>query len=218
MTNQKSHEYSKKRSRMTQIIKIRGIVLGLAAAFVAYYYQMDSLSFKTDLDITDVPQLFGYLILIALFVERAIELLLALWRSAEADSLDRNIEKLKERMAKVSDITEAEKEAKHQIMTEIELAEDDRVDFKAESRLAAIWTGMVIGVIISTIGVRILGSIFEDPVSSHKIHMGLFIVVDVFLTGFVLAGGSGAIHKIMTLYDSAMNRATENNKVKTGQS
>ncbi|MBE0639284.1 MAG: hypothetical protein IH598_12265 [Bacteroidales bacterium] len=218
MTSQKSNEYSKKQSRMSRIIKIRGILLGLAAAVVAYYYQMDALSFKTDLDITDVPQLFGYLILIALFVERAIELLLALWRSAEADSLDRNIEKLKERMAKISDNTEAEKEAKRQIMTEIELAEDDRVDFKAESRLAAIWTGMVIGVIISTIGVRILGSIFEDPVSSHKIHMGLFIVVDVFLTGFVLAGGSGAIHKIMTLYDSAMTRATENNKAKKGQS
>jgi hypothetical protein len=204
-------------SRMARIIKIRGLLIGALVLVAAYYYETTALTLKPDLDVTYLPQLFGYLILISLFVERAIEFVLSLWRSAEADVLDRNIGTLKEKIAKLADDSAEAKVVKTKLIAELELAEDERVNFKADSRLAALWIGVTIGVFVSLVGVRIMGSVFEAPASTQEFHARMFILVDVLLTGFVLAGGSGAIHKIMSLYDSAMNRATENNKMKTGQ-
>lgn len=204
-------------SRMARIIKIRGLALGALVLVAAYYYETSALTLKPDLDVTYLPQLFGYLILISLFVERAIEFVLSLWRSAEADVLDRSIETLKEKIAKLTDETDEVKLVKVKLKAELELTEDARVNFKADSRLAALWIGVTIGVFVSLVGVRIMGSVFEPPDSNHEFHSRVFILVDVLLTGFVLAGGSSAIHKIMSLYDSAMNRATASNKMRTVQ-
>ncbi len=217
MTTHNTSSLRPKISRMARIIKIRGIVIGILVLIAAYYYETSALRLKPDLDITYLPQLFGFLILISLFVERAIEFVLSLWRSAEADVLDRNIENIKEKLSKLTDETEEGKVVKVNLLAELEQAEDERVDFKSDSRLAALWIGVTIGVFVSLVGVRIMGSVFEPPDSNHEFHSRVFILVDVLLTGFVLAGGSSAIHKIMSLYDSAMNRATENNKSKTAQ-
>jgi len=206
-----------KLSRMARIIKIRGLIIGILVLIAAYYYETSALILDPKLDITYLPQLFGFLILISLFVERAIEFVLSLWRSAEADVLDRNIENIKERISKLNTETDEAKEFKVNLLAELEQAEDERVDFKSDSRLAALWTGVTIGIFVSLVGVRIMGSVFDLPDSPTKFHSRMFILVDVLLTGLVLAGGSSAIHKIMSLYDSAMNRATENNKSKTAQ-
>jgi len=217
MTTHNTSSLRPKLSRMARIIKIRGLVIGILVLIAAYYYETSALRLKPDLDITYLPQLFGFLILISLFVERAIEFVLSLWRSAEADVLDRSIETLKEKIAKLTDESEEAKEGNRKLKEELEQVENERVNFKADSRLAALWTGVTIGIFVSLVGVRIMGSVFEAPASMHEFHSRMFILVDVLLTGFVLAGGSSAIHKIMSLYDSAMNRATENNKMKTGQ-
>lgn len=204
-------------SRMGKFIKMRGLGIGALVILAAYYYETSALSLKPDLDITHLPQLFGFLVLISLFVERAIEFVLSLWRSAEADYLDRNIETLKEKIAIPTEESVEARVDKVKLTHKLEALEDERVDFKADSRLAALWTGVIIGVFVSLVGVRIMGSVFEAPASSHVFHSRAFIIVDVLLTGLVLAGGSSAIHKIMCLYDSAMNKATANNKKETGQ-
>jgi hypothetical protein len=52
----------------------------------------------------------------------------------------------------------------------------------------------------------LLGAILnESTLTGYQAN--LFIVVDVMLTGAVLAGGSEAINRIMKLYNSAMTPA-----------
>lgn len=201
---------------MEGIIKFRGIVIVLGAIFVAWQYETGALNIKPEVDITSLPEMLGLLLMVSLFVERAIEFALSIGRSARADRLDRYIERLNRELGEIPKTDDpAAVKSRSDMLQTIEDAEDNRSDFRADSRLAALWTGMVIGVIVSLIGVRILGKIYELPEPADGIHARLFIVVDVLLTGFVLAGGSEAIHKIMTLYNSFMNRVTESNKQKT---
>lgn len=205
-----------KKSRMEGIIKFRGVVIVIGAIIVAWYYETGVLEIKPEVDITSLPEMLGLLLMVSLFVERAIEFALSIGRSAGADRLDRQIGRLKRELGEIARNDDPETiKIRNNMLQSIEDAEDTRSDYRADSRLAALWTGMVIGVIVSLIGVRILGSIYLLPTPADGIHARLFIVVDVLLTGFVLAGGSEAIHKIMSLYDSFMNRATESNKQKT---
>ncbi len=211
MANQETVSLGSNMNRIIRKIKIRSIVIVILTLIAGYTHQTNALTFKSDLDFTDVPRLLGFLILISLFVERTIEFILSLWRSAEADRMDRQIEKLNKDIIQAGDDIENEKIKLQQLDRELKEAEDERSEYRSVSRLAALWTGMVIGVIVALTGVRILGSIFEVTCIS-EIHKSLFIMVDILLTGCVLAGGSEAINKIMKVYNSFMTKAVKSNK------
>lgn len=209
MTNQVASTHKPKKKPMVRIIKIRGISIIIVAIAVAVYFKTTSLAFKSDLNVT-VLSMFGYLMLISLFVERAIEIILSSWRSAGADKLDRQLEKIKKEFSKYKGDDVVGKVQAQKLSKELEQLEDERSEYRAVSRFAALWIGMVIGVIVSLIGVRILGMLFET-FDLTEFQGGLFIVIDLLLTGFVLAGGSEAINKIYKVYSSFMNKVEQNN-------
>ncbi len=195
---------------MQKWIVFRGLVFGAIALWMTYCFQTNALQFQ-DLKAQDIPALLGYLFLITLISERAIEFLLSLSRSSEADRRDANI-------AKLTNFVIVEKDIEKKAAIEKELADaiEHRNSYRADSRIAALWTGLIIGLILAFAGVRILGSIFVAPDAKlFAIHLKVFNIVDVAFTGIFIAGGSEAINKIMKLYNSFMNRATENNRQKT---
>jgi len=63
--------------------------------------------------------------------------------------------------------------------------------------------GLGIGFLVSLVGVRVLGNVI-DIASLSGDQQGVFTVVDILLTGAVLAGGSEAVNKIMKVYNSFM--------------
>jgi hypothetical protein len=207
MAKQISDEINQIRINLSRVIKIRGIVIIIAALAVSVYFKTTSLGFKPDPNVT-VLSMLGYLLLVSLFVERAIEIILSSWRSTGADKLDREIDKAKKEI-------QASQPRDEQNMPlaspDLEKLLDTRAAYRADSRFAALWIGMVIGVIVSLAGVRILGNLYETY-GLTSFQLGLFIVVDVLLTGFVLAGGSDAINKIYKVYSSFMNRIEQNNQ------
>ena len=190
-------------SRMIRKIKIRGIPIVVLALIVAYRLPTDTLMFNTELKFTDVPALLGYLLLLALFVERCIEFILTLWRSRKADIMDRQIEKLKSELSQIpiDGTSKAKINKRSSLNEELEKVRVERIEYRATSRYAALWTGFVIGVIMALSGVRVLGHIFDySELADYQEH--IFILTDILFTGFVLAGGSDAIHKIMKVYNS----------------
>lgn len=141
----------------------------------------------------DLTPLLTQLAVVALFMERSIEVFLSAWRSSEADRLDNTIERLK------SDLTKTPNDV--QIQTELKGTEKERVAYRSTSRRYALWGGLLVGVLISAAGLRLLGYLYTNPVSPGM-QQTLFHALDIALTGGLLAGGSGLINDLMKVYTS----------------
>ncbi len=198
-------------NRISSKIKIRGTIIVLIALIAGVYYTTEALQFDSNVTLTDIPALLGLLFLFSLFVERCTEFFLSLWRSKEADNLDRKIELLKHDLTAKKAIPEIDEAKLEQLNEDLKKVQDERVHYRSESRLAALWTSFTIGVLLGLVGVRILGSIYTGA-SMSPVQQALFIPADILFTGAILAGGSEAINKIMKVYNKFFSdKAAPNN-------
>jgi len=175
--------------------------------------QFEPLPFKPGAA-TNLPAMFGYLLLICIFVERSIEMFLSSFRGAGANKIDFELKNLQGDINEFEGKKPLEDNAEMQLndlKVKLRATEDKRARYRAESGYLALWIGLFIGLAVSLVGVRILGNIVEMDNLAEK-QKGFFIMVDVLLTGSVLAGGSEAFNKIMKVYNSFMTKSAENNK------
>ena len=87
----------------------------------------------------------------------------------------------------------------------------ERTLYRAESRHISLWLGLSISWLVALVGVRVLGNMVSMD-SLTDANIGMFTVVDIFITGAVIAGGSDAINKIMKVYNNFMNSAANKQK------
>ncbi len=190
--------------------RILGLLILIAVGVIAGLVKPTGLAFKQDV-MKHIPTMFGYLLLISLFVERAIEVILSAWRSREADQRDLAIAHMETDMEATPPPGAAKaKDLRAQLKT----LEMERCEFRADSRHISQWLGMVIGVLVAFVGVRVL----EDILDTNGLagwQATVLILVDIGLTGIFLAGGSEAINKIMKVYNGFMT-ATANKADKLG--
>ncbi|MFC1573315.1 hypothetical protein ACFL6M_06920 [Candidatus Eisenbacteria bacterium] len=198
-----------------------GLLILIAVAAIGWFTMPRRIEFGDDI-LKDVPTMFGYLVLISLFVERAIEVVLSAWRSQGADLLDWTIRNKKKQLSEHETLSaEGPRPAQHSqtsiqtLKNELEKLEEDRVIYSAKSRFAAQWLGVGIGLLVALVGVRVLGNILNTSALTGK-QAGAFIIVDVLVTGVVLAGGSEAINKIMRVYNSFMSSTEQKAKNRSG--
>ncbi len=194
--------------------KVTGIILIGIILAVSWLLGIGTLSFKPDA-LTNLPSLFGYFLLISIFVERAIEVFLSAWRSSEADSLDRQIARGKGILDDKDEVQKLTPEKVTELKDQIGNLVDERTRYRAKSRSMAQWMGLVFGGVVSMIGVRLLGNLVEAE-SLAGIQKNMFIIVDVFITGIVLAGGSDAFNRIMKVYNSIMDTTAYRATAKKG--
>ncbi|TRY15011.1 hypothetical protein [Shewanella hanedai] len=189
--------------------RLWGVLGVIVVAIVAWKVKPINLSIESDA-IDNAASLLGTLILLSLFVERAIEVFLSAWRSAGADELDRVIELRKLALNKFIEaqqepIAEQESAQCKSLTIQLEEAEKKRAEYRAGSRFISQWLGLGIGIFISFIGIRIIGNIVDSS-SLTGYQAGMFVIVDIVFTGAVLAGGSDSINKIMKVYNNAMTQ------------
>jgi hypothetical protein len=136
-------------------------------------------------DIASVFKLLAVLFIIALFQERALDVFLTLFRASESEKLQRKIDKL----AAIGD------------SPELEETENKLNARKTATRSIAMRLGFVVGVIISLVGIRALEPLVdaEQFKALQPLQQKVFRVVDILITGGLLAGGSDGIHKITEL-------------------
>ena len=194
--------------------RLLGVLLLVFVGVIAWFVKPTTLNFGQNI-LKDIPTMLGYLVLISLFVERAIEVFLSAWRSAGADELDgkmTNITKqitdrvatLKDQNADVSsNRTEIER-----LKGELESFKKERTQYRSDSRLISQWLGLGFGILIALVGVRVLGNIVDIGKLTEP-QIGIFNIVDIILTGAVLAGGSEAINKITKVYNRFMTSTEE---------
>ena len=145
----------------------------------------------------------GVLYIVALFIERAVEVLIKAWRQGGKASL------IQKRNSNLNDT--------HQIQNELE-------EYRAGTQRRALLAAMTLGIFVSMSGVRILGPIFSiNGVEVGSFQSGIFQFTDIVITAGLIAGGSKTIHELMALIDyflktSRKNATQESNKLSPNNS
>ena len=137
--------------------------------------------------LTALTQL-GILYVVALFVERSLEVLIKAWRQGEKTRLQEEV-----RSAEESAKADAEKALE---------------EYKAGTQRRALLVGLTLGILVSLSGVRLLGPIFEFGVAdAWTIQQAIFQFTDIIVTAGLIAGGSATIHELMALVDDFLKQS-----------
>ena len=136
----------------------------------------------------------GILYIIALFVERSLEVLIKAWRQGGKSALEHTL--------RTAAATAAEDPAAH--------AEADRrlQAYRAGTQRRALLVALTLGIMVALSGVRLLGPIFEPTTAAAAaaaaqppFQQDLFHFTDILLTAGLIAGGSATLHELLALID-----------------
>lgn len=159
------------------------VVIGLAALVLAWLWlgwSGEAVALQRDAAATALAQL-GTLLVLALFVERLLEVFISVWRE--------------ERRRQLADVAEAREAA-----GEADGARDEIARFQGETQRVALLGGLLLGVLIALAGVRILGAVIEEiPADAPAAQLLLLHAIDVLVTGGLIGGGADALHKLMNV-------------------
>lgn len=134
--------------------------------------------------LTALTQL-GILYVVALFVERSLEVLIKAWRQGGKSSLEHS---------------ESSAEAGSDAETQ---AKKDLAEYKVGTQRRALLLGLTLGILIALSGVRLLGPIFSFDATSHGwFQQAVFHFTDIIITAGLIGGGSATIHELMALIDN----------------
>jgi len=156
----------------------------------------------------EVSQLLTFLLLISLFLERALEVFIITWRGGEGERRDLQIAELQtlqdrklqqsENLANIEELDSTKK---------LEGLKQERAIYKSQTKRIALWTALFIGLLISGVGVRALETLINLKVFSpdeqpifYTWQVFIFRILDTLLTGGLIAGGSDGIHKITQVF------------------
>ena len=130
----------------------------------------------------------GILYVVALFVERALEVLLKAWRQGGKIRLQAEIAK-----------------SAHESKAE---AEKNLQEYKTGTQRRALLVGLTLGILVAVAGIRLLGPIFQfDLAAEWTFQLAVFQFTDIVITAGLIAGGSTTIHELMALIDEFLRRS-----------
>jgi len=151
------------------------------------------------------PQVFfgliGWLFAIALFVERAVEVVVLVFRDQQAGALDAAEARATAIVAALAANATASQSDKDKAARDAVTAHEQTVSYRAETKEMAMLVSFVFGIFISLAGVRALHGLLADFTPTGT----LFTVADIVVTGALLAGGSEGIHRMANAFTSFMD-------------
>ena len=156
-----------------------GLVVVLVASLLAVAVFTPGLIPFAPITLTDVVNVITPLFLVALFIERGLEVFLTSWRAGESKRREDN--------------KDAPGLREHKIVT-------PRIAFLA---------GTAIGVVISALGVRALQPLLYADLfpgaDGVQFQERAFMAMDVLLTGMLLGGGADGLHKLVSVFTNFMD-------------
>jgi hypothetical protein len=199
------------------------VVLALTVLALAVYRTPGPIAFKPVVA-GDVLQLLMLLFVIALFLERALEVFINTWRGARSGTLDHNVQDAQQAVADLTAVPEAKRNAAWQGEADwaaayLSNARRDVTAYKTRTKQVALQTSFIGGLLVSAVGMRSIEMLvnpdaFKALAATNPFQVSAFHLVDVALTGLVLAGGSDAIHKIMQVYTNFMDATSKKAQAK----
>ena len=170
------------------------LILGLAIVVVSLGDSLKPIGTKEGEApfLTALTQL-GILYIVALFVERSLEVLIKAWRQGGKSRLE-------------EEVRSAEDDAKAEPEKALE-------EYRAGTQRRALLVGLTLGILVSLSGVRLLGPIFEFGVADEwSFQQAVFQFTDIIVTAGLIAGGSATIHELMALVDDFLRTSRKRAK------
>lgn len=181
------------------------IVIALFAARITDVIRFTSFSAE------EFVQLITPLFLIALFIERVLEVFISSWRAPGTEKLERDVKEVKDALSAAKQTPPV---ATNFTLVDQTSREHNLGDYKATTRRWTWIAGTLLGVIVAALGVRALG-LFVDASEFADLREGQrvwFTRLDILLTGGVLAGGSDSLHQLVNTFTNFMKKSAENAK------
>ncbi|MBC8181288.1 hypothetical protein H8E88_09190 [candidate division KSB1 bacterium] len=184
------------------------------------------------LTLPEIGQFLGILFVIALLLERALDIFLTTWRATDSEKIGVKIKNLetkisnlkaqkKELLTRKKGLTNPDETNKIRATELTDEINDNSAtlgvlnleihDYKAKTRKYAMWSGLFIGIIISSLGIRTLNTfvVAQSLQSLPYYQSSVFRFMDVLLTGGLIAGGSDGIHKFIDFYRNFMENSSK---------
>lgn len=157
------------------------IVVTLLIVILAGVLDSEAIAFW-ELTAEDISFLLLKLAVVALFIERAVEVIMTAWRG--------NMKAGKENaLAKERNAADPSQEA-------IDVAQAAVNCFTAETKALALLTALGLGILAAAIGLRVLSPMVDQAAlnEASDLQKSVFYAIDTFVTGALLGGGADGIH------------------------
>lgn len=167
----------------------------LAAIFVLrFHHGVDPVAFRPIAPTTFLG-LIGWLTAVALFVERAVEVVVCFTRDQEADLIQEKIDAATAANAVLpTDQTKAALAA----------AVHAQTVYTANTKEFALTVSFAFSLLVSLAGIRALHGLIPDGVATGR----TFTLADIAITACLLAGGSEGVHRLANVYTSFADNAS----------
>ncbi|MEL6230832.1 MAG: hypothetical protein AAFR24_13060 [Cyanobacteria bacterium J06627_3] len=147
-----------------------------------------------------VVQQLTILVIVALFLERALEVYKLSYFSPEKERLAAKVDQFQMELLSLSPQTNANSEKIQAVQLRLYSAEESLRNYINHMRQNLLKVAIGFGLLIGLVGLRSLESAFDFPVPKSVLEMFrfyLFRVLDLILTAGLIAGGSEGIHNVI---------------------
>lgn len=128
-------------------------------------------------------------------------------------SLEQHIQNFTQNQEELSSTTKLQIDNLNYKINELTEKERKRVAYKSDTRIIALWTSLLFGLLISAIGIRSIEPLVIID-SDNSMQVILFRCLDALLTGGLIAGGSEGIHKLIQVFIDFMEATSKQIKGK----
>ncbi len=182
-------------------LKYLVVVAAIGAVALIYWLHPAVIHFKP-YSVADFTQQLAPLALVALFIERSLEVFITVWRGGRAGELQHDV-----------DNATALPDSDPNKIPRLQAANIAFNTYKFATQQIALPSALVLGILISAVGVRGLGNFADlDKLTDHPTQKYLFNAADVLLTGALLGGGSDFVHKVITTFTDLMDATSQKAK------
>lgn len=145
-----------------------------------------------DFGIGDVTKLLGRFFVLALFVERTLEVFITAWRGEKTVKLEQALKNAKASLQSPPD---------QPVPQEVKEAAEKLAEYKCETQSIALRSGLVLGILIAAVGVRSFNVFIDESKIQwvYSLHKYMYNFLDILISGGIIGGGSEAIHKLMNV-------------------
>ncbi len=193
-----------------------GVLSGIVAATGILLFELKPLALTLHPDaLGHATSFLAVAVVLSLFLERALEVFVGVWRDPEQITLDArwSFEEQRQKQARERQDQKAYEEATETLRA-LNLL---RAGYRIGTQKFAMRAGFAAGLLVSVAGLRCLEGLVELKASAANIsdlQRFLFQLVDVMLTGGLIAGGSEGLHKLSQIYSTFVD--TTNKRLREG--
>ncbi|MGC2639810.1 MAG: hypothetical protein WA294_21685 [Acidobacteriaceae bacterium] len=217
---------SNERTERMEAALFRWIMALIVVLLIVVAFKLRWAGINMKVDPTTVSTILAPLLLTALFIERAVEVIVSAWRDEGADQRANAVKTAKRSAAAI-----ATQDA----------AVGELTRYKGKTKRYALALALVLGASAAIVGVRALwpfvddangkfaaasivtdktsGKSTENPSVGNPINAdenkdlkSAFITVDILLSALLLAGGASGIHSIMSAFTSFFDATAQKNQ------